>query len=57
MIYKTRMTTFIKASSRNQTNIDKYRVAANITEYYVISKFIVLSIIILKFMIIRHFFM
>ena len=32
----TRMTTFIKASSRNQMiNIDKYRVAANIIEYHI----------------------
>ena len=42
MIIKTRMTTFIKAKlkiSVGQTNIDKYRVAANITEYHIISKF------------------
>ncbi len=35
------MATFIKAKlnkSENQTNIDKYRVAANITEYHIISK-------------------
>ena len=35
------MTTFIKAQlkhSDDQTNIDKYRVAANITEYHIISK-------------------
>ncbi len=34
------MTTFIKAKlkkSDDQTNIDKYRVAANITEYHNIS--------------------
>ena len=34
------MTTFIKAKlkkSDDQTNIDKYRVAANITEYHIIS--------------------
>ena len=38
----TRMTTFIKTKfkkSDDQTNIDKYRLAANITEYYnIISK-------------------
>ncbi len=31
-----------KTSSRNQMNIDKYRVASNITEYYIISKLIFL---------------
>ena len=34
--YKTRMTTFIEAKlnkSEDQTNMGKYRVAANITEY------------------------
>ncbi len=31
------MTTFIK-SLRDQTNIDKYRVGANIREYHIISK-------------------
>ena len=42
------MTTFIKAKlkqSNDQTNIDKYRVAANIIEYHIISKFIFLRII------------
>ena len=37
------MTTFIKTKckkSDDQTNIDKYRLAANITEYYIISKLI-----------------
>ncbi len=45
------MTTFMKTKfkkSDNQTNIDKYRVLANSTEYHIISKFnnvnIVLSI-------------
>ena len=36
----TRMTTFIKAKlnkSDDQMNIDKFRVAANIREYYMIS--------------------
>ncbi len=35
------MTTFIKAKikkSDDQTNIDKYKEAANITEYHIISK-------------------
>ena len=39
----TRMTTFIKTKfkiSDEQTNIDKYRLAANITEYHIISKLI-----------------
>ncbi len=43
------MTTFIKTKltkSDDQTNIDKYRVAANITEYHIISKLIFLRIII-----------
>ena len=46
------MTTFMKAKfkkSDDQTNIDKYRVAANITEYHIISKLIFLRIIIPKF--------
>ena len=37
------MTTFIKAKLKNlddQKNIDKYRVAANITEYHSISKYL-----------------
>ncbi len=45
------MTTFIKAKlkkSDDQTNCDKYRVATNITEYYIISKFIRLKIIIYR---------
>ena len=47
------MTTFIKTKfkkSDNQTNIDKYRVVANITEYHIISKLIFLRIIIPKFL-------
>ena len=39
ILYKTRMTTFIKTKfkkSDDQTNIDKYRVAAYITEYQII---------------------
>ena len=49
----TRMTTFIKAKlekSDDQANIEKYRVAANITEYHNISKLIFLRIINPKFM-------
>ena len=37
------MTTFIKTKfkiSDDQTNIDRYRLAANITEYHIISKLI-----------------
>ncbi len=37
------MTTFIKMKfkiSEDQTNIDKYRLAANITVYHIISKLI-----------------
>ncbi len=40
---KTRMTTFIKTKfkiSDDQSNIDKYRLAENITEYHIISKLI-----------------
>ena len=46
------MTTFIKTKfkiSDDQTNIDKYRLAANITEYHIISKLILQRIIITKF--------
>ena len=43
------MTTLNKRSSRNQIiNIDKYRVAANITEYHILLKLIFLRIIIPK---------
>ena len=52
----TRMTTFIKTKfkrSDDQTNIDKYRLAANITEYHIISKLIFLRIIIPKLIKIR----
>ena len=41
--YITRMTTFIITKfkiSDEPTNIDKYRLAANITEYHIISKLI-----------------
>ncbi len=46
------MPTFIKTKfkkSNDQTNIGKYRVAANITEYHIISKLSFLRIIIPKF--------
>ncbi len=52
------MTTFIKTKlkkSDNQTNIDKYREAANITEYH-ISKLIFLRVSIPKFKNIRQLF-
>ncbi len=45
------MTTLIKTKfkiSDEQRNIDKYRLAANITEYHIISKLILQRIIILK---------
>ena len=48
------MTIFKK--SDDQTNIDKYRVAANITEYHIISKLILQRIIILIFLMIGHLF-
>ncbi len=47
------MKTFIKTKfkkSDDQTNIYKYRVAANIKEYHIISKLIFLSLIIFKLM-------
>ena len=46
------MATFIKTKfkiSNDQTNIDKYRLAANITEYHIISKLILQRIIITNF--------
>ena len=46
------MTPFIKTKfkiSDDQTNIGKYRLAANITEYHIISKLILQQIIITKF--------
>ena len=46
------MTTFIKTKfkiSDGQTNIDKYRLAAKITEYHIISKLILQRIIITNF--------
>ena len=54
------MTTFIKLKlkkSDDQTNIDKYRVSSNITEYHIITKIeIFLRIIVPKFMTIRQLF-
>ena len=53
------MTTFLKTKfkiSDDQTNIDKYRLAANITEYYIISKVILKRIIIPRFIMIRQLF-
>ena len=52
LLYKTRMTTFIKTKlkiSDDQTNIDKYRSAANITEYHIIPKLILQRISITNF--------
>ncbi len=46
------MTTFIDAKIKkldDQTNIDKYRVAADITEFHIISKLILQRIIITHF--------
>ena len=46
------MTTFLKKKfkiSDDQTNFDKYRLAANITEYHIISKLILQRIIITNF--------
>ena len=57
--FLTRMTTFIKAKlekSDDETNIEKYIVAANITKYYIISNLFILRIIILKFMMMRQLF-
>ena len=53
------MTTFIKAKliqSDDKMNIGEYRVAANITEYHIISKLIFLIMIIPKFIMIRQLF-
>ena len=51
-IDKTRMTTFIKTKfmiSGDQTNIDKYRISASITEYHIISELILQQITITNF--------
>ncbi len=53
------MTTFIKAKLRksdDQTNIDKYRLAASVTEYHIVPILFFLRIIISKFMMIRQLF-
>ncbi len=53
------MKTFIKVKlkkSENQNNIYEYRLAANVTEYHIISKLIFLRIIIPKFMLRRQLF-
>ncbi len=42
--------------SEDQTNIDKYRLAANNTEYHITPKLTLQSIIIPKYMIIRQLF-
>ncbi len=49
LIEITRMTTFIKAKLKKsvaQSNIDKYRVAANVTKYHIISKLMFRRIIV-----------
>ncbi len=49
---KKRIKTFIKTKfniSDDQTNIDKYRLSVNITEYHIISKLILHRIINQKF--------
>ncbi len=56
---KTRMTTFIKTKFKildDQTNIDKQRLAENITEYQFILKLILQRIIIPIFIMIRQLF-
>ena len=53
------MTTFLKVKLKeldDQTNIVKYRLAANITYYHIISTLIFQRIIIPKFMMIRQLF-
>ena len=55
-LYKTGITTFIKTKlkkSDDQTNIDRYRVAINITDYHITSKSNFFRIIIPKFMKVR----
>ena len=52
-VLATRMTTYIKTKYKkadDQTIIEKYRLAANLTEYHIISKLIFLRINISKFM-------
>ncbi len=53
------MTTLLKSKLKkadDQTKIDKYREAANITEYHIVSKLIFLKIIIRKCIKIRQLF-
>ena len=50
---ESRLQTKFKISDK-QTNIDKYRLAANITEYHIRSKLILQRIIIPKFIMIRR---
>ena len=53
------ITTFIKSSfkiSDDQTNIDKYNLAANITEYHIISKLILQRIIIIQTFVVQESF-
>ncbi len=45
-----------KAQQIGQTNNDKNRIAANFTEYHILSKLIIQRIIIPKFMMIRQLF-
>ncbi len=59
MICGTRMTTFIKTKikkSNDQTKIDKYIIAVNITDYHIVLKLIFLIFIIPKFMKTRQLF-
>ena len=48
-VYVTRMTTFIKTKFKISDDQTKYRLAANITEYHIISKLILQRIIIANF--------
>ncbi len=60
IIFKTRMSTSIKMNHRksdDQTKIIKYRVAANIIEYHIISKSIFRRIIFPNFMMIKQLFL
>ncbi len=50
------MTTFIIAKLKKSDDIVKYRIAANITEYHIISKLIFLRITISKFVMISQLF-
>ncbi len=55
----TRIKTFIKAKLNRavvHTNVEKYKVAVNITEYHMLSRLIFFRVIILKSMMIRQLF-